>query len=91
MKIIFFILIIFSFLNSAESKKYCPKKVTTLFENSFEKFFEFKNRIYKIVKGDDRRDSVLMILDEKSKRYIVIENERDRNYEKDENALELMR
>ena len=78
MKIVFTILILFSFLNSANNKGcHCVNKVTILFENSYEKIFEFKDKIYKIVKGSDRRDSTLMILDENLRRYIIIEREEE--------------
>lgn len=87
-------LILSSFLNSANSEKcHCPEKVTILFENNYEKLFEFKNKIYKITKGDDRRDSIFMILDESSKKYIVI-NSNKRGFEsdsEDEETLELMK
>jgi hypothetical protein len=64
----------------------CIERTTTLFENKFEKIFEYKNRIYKIQKGDDRRDSIMMILDEERKEYIVI----DIFEESEEDTLDLM-
>ena len=86
----FFILIFLSFLDGKNIDCFCPEKVTTLFENGYEKIFEFKNRIYKIVKGSDRKDSILMILDETSKRYIVIQSQKSGQENEDED-LELMR
>jgi len=91
-KSIFLTLIFLTFLNGANAQNVkCPEKITTLFENSYEKIFEFKDKIYKIVKGSNRRDSILMILDENLKRYITISNENDTNQDNDDDTLELMR
>ncbi|HIO70548.1 MAG TPA: hypothetical protein EYG60_01305 [Campylobacterales bacterium] len=70
------LLLLFSFFlfgqNVNVCKCSCPK-IEVLFENQYEKLFEFKGKIYRILKGNERKDSILMILDEKSNKYIKID------------------
>ncbi len=74
MRWLLFFLLSFSLLGQSGNicKCSCPK-IEVLFENQYEKLFEFKGRIYRILKGNDRKNSILMILDEKSKKYIRID------------------
>jgi len=72
----FFIILSILFLSmyGDDKKVECPKKekVITLFENNYEKIFEFKDKIYRIIKGNERKDAILMILDESRMQYIKI-------------------
>ena len=88
------ILLAFLLISILDAKKCnCSNKMVVIFENSHEKVFELKNTIYKIIKNNGS-DSVLMLLDEKSHKYITISSEiscstPDTDIE-DDDILELM-
>jgi len=49
----------------------CDKPVV-FDETSIEKVFEFKGKIYKILKGDDTNPTILYVLDTKTDKFIRI-------------------
>ena len=73
------------------SGKQCDyqKKMIVIFENTHEKIFELKGTIYKLIKNRGS-DSVLMLLDEKSHKYITITNDIKDDNKNDDEVLELM-
>jgi len=66
-----------SFANEEQSYSHkhkpcvCDKPVI-FDETSIEKVFEFKGKIYKVLKGDDTNPSILYVLDTKTDKFIRI-------------------
>lgn len=79
MKLILGIALVCVVLNAKEAKPYshkhkpciCDKPV--IFDDTpIEKIFEFKGKVYKVLKGDETNPSILYVLDPKTDKFIRI-------------------
>ena len=79
MKLILGVALVCAVLNAKDEKSYthkhkpciCDKPV--IFDDTpIEKIFEFKGKIYKVLKGDETNPSILYVLDSKTDKFIRI-------------------
>jgi len=87
MRILLIVLICYISLFGGQKYNKCRKRgVVTLFENKYEKIFSFKGNIYKIIKGNERTNSIFLILDDKIKKFIQVDIQK-----KDDGTIELLK
>lgn len=80
-KTLLILLLINIYVFAAEDKAYTHKhkpcicdKPVIFDETSIEKIFEFKGKVYKVLKGDDTNPSILYVLDTKTDKFIRIKH-----------------